>query len=424
MYGCTIEVYVNNCSDVEIEENTFTGSTSTALTIWDSPNTLIENNIIEYSINMGVEISNSQDCIINNNTLLHCEGGIAVRDSLGTIITNNIFILGGITLHSALQKLEDYLTYTLENNTLNSKMIGFFKNKDDLTLTDDLFSQIILITNCVTGVIVYFGLGISVFDCTFSDNFAGSIVMFFVDNVYIDSNHILDSNFFPGGILLYESTNCEVIDNTIFECQLGIIFVKIKSGKIFNNEILRCFEASICFYETISCIIQNNNCNKTLQSDSAGIIVEKSFNCSIKYNYIKENNGYGIYLQETEYTSIYSNGIADNSLYGVYVDHLSTNNVIYHNEFMDNYAEGDTSEVNSQAWDSGNYNTWYSIELEEGNFWNEHKGNKPYSIDGISGSKDLYPLGRSPFKTNYGISFIIAISVIVLVTKKQRRKSS
>ncbi len=96
-------------------------------------------------------------------------------------------------------------------------------------------------------------------------------------------------------------------------------------------------------------------------------------------------NLYGIYLNEADSNIITSNNIYDNSNYGIYID-SGIEATIYNNLFVDN---GGSS---SQAYDSGENNTWYNETLERGNLWSDWSGSGSYSIDGSAGSEDLYPI--------------------------------
>jgi len=431
--SCPRGIVVNNCSDVEIVQNTLFSCHGGAIYIFESPSIVIKDNSIEYSSFIGMGIYYSPSCLINNNTLEYCYKGIVVYDSPGSIFTDNLLTFGGITFNSDNHQLEDYLTYILENNTLNSEQIGFFKNTNNLDINEDIYSQIILVnctnvnvvridfSDCITGLIVYYGKDIEVYECVFNYNLEGSIVMFFVENARIDSTAISESDVYPGGILLYGCTESEVRNCTINDCNIGIIFRLSNSCKTWNNRIERCYVAGIIVDESNNCEISNTNCNKTFQPDSAGILVMNSFNCNIVKNIVEDNNAHGIYLYKTNSSTIYSNLIRNNKLYGVYIDQYSSHNTIYWNEFVDNYQAGSSPDVNSQAWDSGENNTWYSKELKEGNFWNEHKGRKPYTIDGDASAQDLFPLRKSPFSTNFIVP-VLSISIALIIVNRIRKK--
>lgn len=431
--SCPVGVVVNNCTDVEVLENTLTDCYGSAIYIHDSPRMLIANNIIGYSNYMGIGIYNSPSCIINNNTLEYCYEGIVVYDSPGSILTNNDFYLGGITFNSDIHQVEDYLTYIVENNTLNSEQIGFFKNVVNLDITEDIYSQIILVnctnvnivridfSDCITGLIAYFGEDIEVYECVFTHNLEGSIIMFYVEKANIEDTIISESNVYPGGILFYGCSNSEVRFSEIYDCNRGITFKLSNSCKAKYNRLEKCLVAGIVLDETNNCEISNNNCNRTQLPNTAGFLVMNSYNCSILRNIVEDNDAHAIQFLNTNYSLIYSNILRDNNLYGAYLDLYSSHNVIYKNEFSDNCLKGVPPEVNSQAWDSGENNTWHSEELKEGNYWNEHKGRKPYAIDGDASAQDLFPLRKSPFTTNFIVP-VLSISIALIIVNRIRKK--
>ncbi|MBY9001737.1 MAG: hypothetical protein KGD64_12540 [Candidatus Heimdallarchaeota archaeon] len=91
-----------------------------------------------------------------------------------------------------------------------------------------------------------------------------------------------------------------------------------------------------------------------------------SNNCTITFNLIAGSNSYGLYLRDGNQT------------------------LIHHNAFFDNFLTG-----TSQGYDSTFYSLWYDILAMEGNYWSNYLvGN--YSIDGLSGSHDVYPLLSNP----------------------------
>jgi len=75
--------------------------------------------------------------------------------------------------------------------------------------------------------------------------------------------------------------------------------------------------------------------NTNIQNFSYGIsLYNSSFNNSISWNNITENNGNGIHLYSSSNNSISGNNITANSLYGIYLEY-SSNNSISGNVFVD-----------------------------------------------------------------------------------------
>ncbi len=114
-------------------------------------------------------------------------------------------------------------------------------------------------------------------------------------------------------------------------------------------------------------------------------------------------------------------------MYGVYIDSKSSNHIIHHNDFIDNFP--DDSRL-SQACSYGENNIWYDTELNEGNYWNEHSGDGNYTIAGEEICCDPYPLNapvsglasEEPEKTNFllftGLIVLIGFVAVVVYTKR------
>ena len=430
---CPTGIVVNNCSDVEVVKNILSTCLGRAIYIYGSPSLIISDNTIVFSQFTGIGVFYSSECLINNNTLEYCSEGMVIYDCPGTIITNNNFTLGGIVLNSDDHQLEDYLSYIVENNTLNSEQIGFFKSVTRLDIDEDIYSQLILVnctsffvmkisfSDCITGLIAYFGRSLIVIDCTFTNNLEGSIVMFCVDSAVIDSAIISQSSIYPGGILLYECTSCIVRYSTITNCHIGIALRLSDNCGILENNIERSYYAGISIDESPDSLLDDNIINNTLNPDYGGILATNSYECHIQSNLIENNQGQGVLFVNTSDSFIHANLIRNNRLYGVYLDQDSSDTLIYKNEFTDNYLEGVPPEVNSQAWDSNGQNKWYSGSYKEGNYWNEHKQSTPYNIDGNAGVQDIYPLRKSPFKTNFLIPFL-SLTIMLLVVSRIRKQ--
>ena len=106
----------------------------------------------------------------------------------------------------------------------------------------------------------------------------------------------------------------------------------------------------------------------------------------IHNNTFSSNDNYGAYGY-SKYSIFVYNTISENLNYGLHFDGWSRKNILYHNNFINNNLGGD-----SQAFDNGTRNKWFSKELKEGNFWNDSPTTDEYSISGDSKLMDKYPL--------------------------------
>jgi len=107
-------------------------------------------------------------------------------------------------------------------------------------------------------------------------------------------------------------------------------------------------------------------------------------------NNLCNNNNVGIYLENSDYCVITYNLLEENEIYGVFLDSDSDDNIIHHNNFVDNNPGGIFCGF-SQACDHGTSNTWYDTETHEGNFWSNWSGIGSYVVAGMAGASDPYP---------------------------------
>jgi len=123
-----------------------------------------------------------------------------------------------------------------------------------------------------------------------------------------------------------------------------------------------------------------------------------SSNNNIFRNIIAENEGHGIYLMSfSDYTDIFENEIKAN--YRALIIYDSSNNKIYHNNFIDNtyqvYSYNSTSVWDNSYPSGGNYWSNYAVvDTSSGFYQNEAGsdgiGDEPYEVDTLN--VDNFPL--------------------------------
>ncbi|MEM3374699.1 MAG: NosD domain-containing protein [Candidatus Woesearchaeota archaeon] len=144
-------------------------------------------------------------------------------------------------------------------------------------------------------------------------------------------------------------------------------------------------ENGIYLYSKKNITIQN--CK--IQNVNYGIFTYNSYNITIINNQINKTT-FGIYTSLGQRHLITKNNIL-NSSYGVYLDRYSSNNKIYHNNFIDNINQLRNYYSNTQNYFDDGY-------PNGGNYWSDYKGK---DIDGDSigdtnysifdTGKDIYP---------------------------------
>jgi len=127
---------------------------------------------------------------------------------------------------------------------------------------------------------------------------------------------------------------------------------------------------------------------------TSGILIENTSNCSIFNNNIVYN-GIGINVISSRSINFFNNTISNNSVFGINIrsiqidNHMSTDNTIFHNNFINNFKN---------VYDEGINTNWSNI--SEGNYYDDYNGldknndgigDEPYLILG-GDNRDDYPL--------------------------------
>ena len=259
------------------------------------------------------------------------------------------------------------------------------------------------------------------------------------DTVYVLNNVIISTN--NDGLRLNGGISSTIKENYIVSFTGGIDIRDSNFTYVAYNKIIS--ELGIHILDSHGVIIHKNNCNETTGD---GISIENSEGTSITHNNCSNNGGTGI-LAENSLDLIISNNYLINNFFGMRIvgssNSLITNNhfesstsyglsmslsvginKIYHNAFLDNNLAGSTIQALDDAGDQ-----WYDEVLQQGNWWNDFTGStsSSYTIDGLAGSEDLYPLGYVPEISEYtrGYMSFILITIflaIPLVVYSKKRK--
>ncbi len=190
---------------------------------------------------------------------------------------------------------------------------------------------------------------------------------------------------------IIKNQKIDIVEYEIYE-KAGLWFEYINNGTIFNNTLEYTEKSSLIARACDNLVISNNTFGET---QTFGLSFVTTSNCNITYNSIQDHPSYAIDLSEG-----------------------SNNNTIHHNEIKNN-------RLNSQARDSGTGNIWYDTTTDEGNWWIGDWYGGDYTIDGIAGSVDPFPLGEPlvipEFSTTI-ISLILLISASIAIIPIIRRK--
>ncbi|MHA1125629.1 MAG: right-handed parallel beta-helix repeat-containing protein [Candidatus Heimdallarchaeota archaeon] len=311
--------------------------------IGGSANSKIVNNTISSSGLNGISLVNSPKSIISGNI---CYNDISTSFSPESFIFNNIFYNCGLLLW---EYKDDYTKFTIFNNTVNGKKLGFVVNNSVTEFHPSIYGQLFLI-NCSDLVIsnlifTHSSIGLSIISC---------------DNITLTNNICMNNT--KQGIYLQFSSSITLINNTAIFNEYGLSATSSSRITLINNTL----------------------CN----NDARGASFDYTINVNVVNNTINDNY-FGVLLIDSTNSIIYSNIFTLNSDYAVRIS-AGVNNTIYQNNFIDNNLGG-----TSQGCDEGSDNSWYYSLISKGNYWSDWSSGN-YTIDGTAGSMDIYP-SDSPF---------------------------
>ena len=201
------------------------------------------------------------------------------------------------------------------------------------------------------------------------------------DNVVLNgAGYRLQGDGNQNGITLGISNNITVKNLQLSSFHNGIVVMGSDNNKILENTITDNFRG-LDFTSSENDTVSGNY----IANNIGGIALENMYN-NIVENTITNNSNFGIHLYAAGYNNIIGNNITNNGR-EILVS-ICYNNVIHHNNFVNNTNHVETDDSNG-IWDNG----------EEGNYWDNYNGtddsgngigDTPYIIN--ENNQDNYPL--------------------------------
>jgi len=181
--------------------------------------------------------------------------------------------------------------------------------------------------------------------------------------IHSNNNNITDNVITlnpAGGILIIESSNNIITRNSILKNEDGIKLEYSSNNIISENTINSNHYSGIFFdlYSNSNTITGNNISNNMcmIRCSSNNIIIGNNIS----------KNAFGIILEcYSNYNTITSNNITSNKKWGIHIIIESYNNIIYHNNFINN--GGNAYDMCDNTWDDGKY----------GNYWDDYEERYP-----------------------------------------------
>ncbi|MFX1511206.1 MAG: nitrous oxide reductase family maturation protein NosD [Promethearchaeota archaeon] len=388
--------------------------------LMESDFTTIINNTCNQNNGEGIYLHQSRHSIIANNFCQKNAVGLQLYDSEPSTIVNNSFIENGLSIIPFSVSLESYLSLTVEDNWVNGLPLGFLTNLQNTTLPTS-YGQLILVnctnvtitdqncTNTCIGITLYLSFQCQILNNTCNQNNLGGIILWDSPSTTVANNSCQNNDY--RGIWLLDSDNSIVANNTCTQTNgLGIAILYCNSATVVNNTCIQNDCYGITFVSSISSTVVNNTCTR---NNRAGIHSYMTDSSIISDNVCTGNNGDGIQVEYNSNSILIHNTCYENLRYGISI--LASDNCLILWNFLQknqNYGAYLTlrsnnnvlhhnsfffnNENSTQAYDNGTNTQWYALSTNQGNYWSDYSGSNEYQIDGNAKTIDPYPLVEQP----------------------------
>lgn len=417
-------------------------------------NTRIVDNIIFNNTQYGIKANRTFESVFLGNNITMNGVGISLFNSGNVTVGYNLLSKGDTHMVEEMESFQ-FIGNTVTNNTNNGLTIMNATNtvitgnqilsneKDGLLLTMKqveprlgvVMADNVISENGKNGLIANFNFKVEIegvaMDNIITDNGEFGVYLQNSAHALFENNTISGNGF--SGVFLDHSTNTTLADNTITNngYSADAISYPYRSGLYLNM--------------SDNCIVVSNNVS---YNRDHGIAIENSYGLNVSGNLISLNMGgikrmmpgpYEFLLfPPSNYVSniimnntigidfenvvgaIIARNIIKNNSFGIRLIN-SSNNMIYHNNFVDNIQQTEVTRLAKNAWDNG----------VEGNYWSDYigvdelrgsnkdqpgsdgLGDTPYVID--ANNTDRYPL-MGPFNTFNAVVWNNAIHNVDIIS--------
>ena len=369
-------VYVRSISFVTVAGNAISGNTNYGIYVYISSSCTFTENTFKDN-HMGFVIDQAPSCTLKYNRI-------------NTSVYNF-----GVTGYS----LSDYIQNIDSTNTINGKPIYYLQGVSDVVISpkseykdagylgfidsERITIRDMSISSNLQGVLLYGTTDSVIQDVILSNNQYG-INMNSCDFNTVTGNTAQNNDWY--GIHMQYCNSNNVTDNTITGSgRSGMMMLSCFSNLISGNNLIDNARGLFSQSSASNKLIMNKIAGST---SVYGLYMAYSDSWIVKANTITGYT-YGIYLMRSSSFSITCNRVANN-VYGFFVYYMANNNIIFHNNVVDNTY---------QVYNLYSTNTWDDGYPSGGNYFSDYSGSDansdgigdtPYVID--TSNQDNYPL--------------------------------
>lgn len=366
-------------------------------------NVITGNNVIDSQIGLSLSEPNNT---FSDNTITSSHVGVSLSGSQN-LFQNNVINNTGISL-----MVSSFDNDIDESNLVNGKPIIYWNGRRDVTVPSD--AGYVLLYNC--------------------ENVTAQNLQLSGVNIASTTNCLIAGNTVSGGacgIQMHESYNNTVTGNSVMANRFGLDVTNCEDNEIVGNDF-----SNNSYY---GILLTNSNYNTLERNNVAynGFGETKNYSIFIFEQY--SGDIFGVKLLHSSNNRFIENNVVCNNAWGIRVLGYQHDNIIYHNNFIDNKVRDNRLQVSMMApvnpsiWDNGT----------SGNYWSEYQtryqnasevgdtgiGDTPFFIN--ENNIDHYPLMNPldlkvipEFQSSTQMLLVLTILTVALMLYRLKNRKS
>ncbi|MFW9903204.1 MAG: right-handed parallel beta-helix repeat-containing protein, partial [Candidatus Thorarchaeota archaeon] len=307
-----VGIYISGSQDISLINNTVTQSNMEGIGLYGSWNTTLINNTVTYNNREGIYVYSSENCTLTNNIVSNNnKRGIDLNTSGNSTIINNLITNNdeeGINLYRSGDCTVRYNSLVNNSFSITGWLLEHYLQTE---IKDNIInSKPLVYWQHETDRTIPYGAGMVILvNCSFvnviNQDMVGVLGAFCQD--LLIQSCIISYGYY--GIWFEDSFNIQILNTNITNNRMGIFLYSSRNNILINNTV----------------------CDNKIE----GIKLYGSGNSTLTHNIVNNNNGNGIFLGSSGSSILTNNQISNNSGEGMIISY-SENNEIKNNNLKDN----------------------------------------------------------------------------------------